>query len=655
MLQNDAQKILEHFTSVLQDRRSRAARVQQTLDKKAKQKAAEATGGLVAPAPPSEEELLQQENEERREKGDAHIKDFAAGELADDVNDAIDADAMDVEVQFQPTGAEAVRARMMALWDDVKLHITQMETNSQDFPSTAKDHVWAVYTREVKLTSLEELLFSYVMAQRAYKAVSHKVDEREFFDYYFAKVRVPVMRLRDDDNCTLLHYICLLDRNNIELLYSALDAFADRAREQLRQRTANNEKAPDLECNLVKSLFTETENAAGDSVLGLVERIGHKAIHKRCSDRLEWMYTLEDEQHKVSSEDSDKPAVQRVFNRQNRDYNPAFLEQLLTDRDPRGAAVYVRIKASEIDPDEISRMHKNNETDLFAVDLGSKRTNDLGTFRSKSAQSVGALSNHYAKQGMFNLNFAKRKLVIDDGTRSQGYRDERGYNTYMQMAAMPDINVAFMQNENEFWDHILRRMALQQYQKKGGKVTLREIELKICRDVLDMPGNDGRTALHLAAHSGNVEALNFVLRKLLSLFYAEEYRKVLDGPPNPKQLAKVRGPYLTEMRDNLAYLTSIDNDNFNPWMLAIAGNRKDVLMTIVGMVDRYPEYMEVISRLPVQPGRKAEPISLADFASRSYGDSATINEAGRYLRSVLRDASHRAQAKKDGGRIIRTR
>ena len=200
MLQNDAQKILEHFTSVLQDRRSRAARVQQTLDKKAKQKAAEATGGLVAPAPPSEEELLQQENEERREKGDAHIKDFAAGELADDVNDAIDADAMDVEVQFQPTGAEAVRARMMALWDDVKLHITQMETNSQDFPSTAKDHVWAVYTREVKLTSLEELLFSYVMAQRAYKAVSHKVDEREFFDYYFAKVRVPVMRLRDDDN-----------------------------------------------------------------------------------------------------------------------------------------------------------------------------------------------------------------------------------------------------------------------------------------------------------------------------------------------------------------------------------------------------------------------------------------------------------------------
>lgn len=660
-MHSDAQKILEHFTSVLQDRRARAARVQKALEKKAQARATLATGGIVTPAEiqeATEEEILQQENAERREKGEAHIRDFATQELDDDAQAPLAPDTMNVAIEFRPTKGEEVRARMMALWDDVKLHVTQMETNAQDFPATAKDHVWAVYTREIKLETLEELLFSYVMAQRAFRVVSHKVDEQEFFDYYFAKVRVPVMRLRDDDNCTLLHYICLLDRNNIELLYSALDAFAERAREQLRQRTAAGESSPDLECNMVRALFKEVQNAAGDSVLGMVERAGYKAIHKRCVDRLEWMYSLEGDEHTVSDEDADKPAVQRVFNRQDKDYNPAFLEQLLTDKDRRGAAVYVRIKATEIDPDEVIRLHKEKGEDLFAVDLRSKRTTDLGGFRNKNASSVGALSNHYAKQGMFNLNFAKRKLVIDDGVRSQGHRDERGYNTYMQMAAMADISVAFMQNENEFWDHILRRMALHHYQSKaakGGRATLRETELRICRDVLDMPGNDGRTALHLAAHSGNVEALNFVLRKLLSLFYAEEYRRVLDAPPDPKRLAAARQPYLTEMRDNLAYLTSVDNNNYNPWMLAVMANRKEVLMTMVGMVDRYPEYMEVIARLPVQPGRNAEPISLSDFAGRAYGDSATINEAGRYLRGVLRDAAHRAQAKKDGGRVIRTR
>jgi len=611
------------------------------------------------------EQEREQELESRRNAADQNLQALADKQLG--AEDPIDPHGSDFpdrilaeaeEPESDESRNNTIRKKMVERWQTIGEKVEKTKGRVPNFSTHARDFVWSIYIREIKPETVEDMIYAYMMASESYEHVKNKISEPEYYNYFFRKVNHLIVHLQDSHKNNLLHHILTANRANFAHVTFCLEAMAGAAKERAKLSGAQDQDMPDWteaterdDRDRVRNFFANDKNAMGDSIFEIIERITPPAVIQKCKDIIQSMYNFEDDVTQDGRPElGELPPIAAAKEAAGKPFSTDFLAELMGKEEQDAAAAYVRMSSEHIDPEDLDKAYENSSTDLFALDV-TTQPKEAQKAGNKVAGMAGTLANHYAKRGIFDLRYARKKLIKEDGRKSQGRRDERGYNNYMQMAATPDINHAYMANEHEFWDHILYQIAKLNYQNNKSGATFRDVEIRSNREILDMPGNDGRTAMHLASISGNTEAMSFILDKILDFNHAEQLRDATARNLNPKAIEPLQKRYLQEMRTNLSYLMSVDNDNFTPWMLALYYDKREILMLLSGKLEKHPEYLEVICMLPVQPKGEPKKTTLYEFASRSFNASQGINEAGRFLRSVLREAEQRARSRRESRRV----
>lgn len=606
-----------------------------------------------ADRPKSTKEQLSEENRERRKKGETHLKSFASERLAKHQDESIaqaveekegEDDSIDRDVK------EEMRLLIDKVWSKCDQDVNAGAPSEIELAKRSQDHIWAIYTRETKPDNLQQLLTAYLMAGIAFEANRHKVEEGEFFRYFFRKVAHLVVKYRDKYGNTLIHYVLKRDRQNAHRVLNALEAMAMAAK--ARMATEAGKQGVD-ERDAVKDYFTEQQNKARETIRAVFELGAQRSQIARFDKLMAEMYEEppRDPSHSATMADEDPEGLKTIQRGEDKAFTPEVLEQLIKDGKMEAAAIYARVKADELSPEEIDALAEKTGFDIFQVELTDTDPEKSRPMRNASAAIPGALVNHYAKNGVFNLDYARRRLVKVDGAKSQGRKDERGYNVYMRIAETRRISDAYLRNEHEFWEFMFDHLAKNAYKNAKQGASFRRIRLNIVRDILDMPGEDGRTALHVAAINNNVEVVKFYLRNVLDFTHADLFKRAQGRNMAGAKIQELRKFHLVEMRENLGYLMSADNTGYNAWMYAMMHDRKDVLLSLLGAIERHPEYLDVISSLTLYPADEI-PVPFPRFTERAFDESGSANETCRYMQGVLRDVEKRRKWKQEAGRGV---
>ncbi|MBL8669824.1 MAG: hypothetical protein JNK11_04160, partial [Alphaproteobacteria bacterium] len=433
----------------------------------------------VEEAPPPED-AFKKETQERQAAADAAITDFVKGQLGDpNAPPPPWRLPKPRDTQTQEDRAK-MREAMGEGWTEIERRAKQVAAGHKD---AAHDHVWAVYTRQSTPHSLDELILVYMLAGHAYATVQNKIEERGYFEYFFAKISHLLLQQRDKYDNTLLHYLLAFEGSKSARVVACMDAMARAAKRQAKQ-TGADEKTKGMtieeraksdtldDRKTVHQFFAEQKNVVGESVMDLMVRFGDRKTLKQAETILAHLFSPEEEAAASAAKGTGLDRVQAV---QEKPFNQADFEAIIGGDDTAAKALYIRMFADHIAPEQMEAALKSKQVDLMQLDLAeiTLAKDQARNITKKNAIAPGAVNNSYAKQGIFNVEFARKKLVRDDGKRSQGFRDERGYNTSLQMAALKSMPSAYIDNEHEFWDSIFTRIAKFQAQNDPEKREVR--------------------------------------------------------------------------------------------------------------------------------------------------------------------------------------
>ena len=527
---------------------------------------------------------------------------------------------------------------MFKRWDMIGERINLLRAKNQnDFSAILRESLWDIYTSPSKPTKIDSIVYIYRITLLAYESYKHNVSEDVYIFCFFENLIKSIFQCRDEHHNTLINYIIICNRSCI----SHVPLWIKGMSIAMRRHGSPQEEIYNTLCRTL----IEEKNPFNRNLLELVSLQGGRSATHSCLIALEAARHLPTDPLAPAPELRGKEKTEQFQSATALPFNLNLLEKFQNES-PLWAGLYVRAHIESITPEIISIAHERGQ-DLFATDLKAE-TSPQAEIRSFSGVN-GVLANAYAKSGMFSIPHAYCRLVRDKGRRSQGYRDKRGYNIYMQIAEQHRPNPAFLQNEHEFWDHILYQIAKYQHRQEKSKANLEDVLLRVRRRVLDMPGDDGRTALHLAARSGNIEVARYLLDRLLDFRHAENLRTAMRISDH-RTIVRVKKLYYREMRTNLSYLLAVDNDHYNSWMHAIECNQKEILISLVSHVEPYSGYLDIISLIPIQP-KGMNAMSLSDFVEDHILNSHTPSssegdDAGLYICSVLRAARQRSLARR---------
>lgn len=571
-----------------------------------------------ADAGPSKEQDADAAIQRRAERADGHIDSFVNGALTDREPGprARKADATDEK----PETATAAKRR---LWEEQAVRVAKLEEDNPQFGEQARAHVWSIYVRNTKIETIADAIYGYILASRYYERVKNRMTADEFWPVFFEKIAYALTDVKDANFGTLADYIVIQDRETVGTLVFAVESLAAWAGAQnvSEDQRGDPEKDPRA---FIRAFFTAPRPASDKSLLDMMRLALPAEAVERCLHALDVM--------DGKTEPKGRPA-----------FNAEEMYGLFKAGRKAEAIEYLRKNAREVGPADMQAAFEEKGVDLFRLDIlgAGKDESDQG----RGALLQGALVNQYAKAGLLNLDYARHKLLREKGRTSQGRVDERGWNNYMQIAARPDFNPAFLENEHEFWDHMFRQMAQFRYRRPGNTKSMRELELEIARDLLDRPAKNGMSAFHIAARYGNAPVVKYLLSRLISFYYANGLRQAQQRNLDADKLAELKKRQVAEMRENLNYLTGADRNGLNVFMHAIVANKPDIIQMLVGHFQDHPEYLEILSQVQVPlDGKK---VTLDDFASRDFGHGRNT-EAARLLRRVLKDAGDRIRARQQG-------
>lgn len=559
----------------------------------------------------------------RLEKADRQIDSFV-NEALNVPQDGPDAHAQDnADLDAEDGDVPTQRRRR---WEQQMIRVVKMAEDNAQFGEQARQYVWSIYIRQKKIQTIDDAIFAFIMASRYYDLVKNKIAEQEFWPVFFEKIGYAVTNIKDEFHGALLDHMILQGREVMLRIVYGVETLAEWAHAQSAGAADEADSARDPR-SFVRALFTEPRPTSEKSLFDQM-RVGlPREVMDRCARAL--------------AEMDGEVAPQK-----KKDFNPEAMFALIRVGKKGEAVDYLRRNARSVEPGDIETAFEEKGVDLFRLDI-------LGTAKEerkngKSALLHGALVNHYSKTGMFNLEYAKHKLLREKGRVSQGRVDERGWNNYMQLAARPDFNPAFIENEHEFWDHMFKQMAHFRYKRPGNTRALRELELEVARDLLDRPAKNGMPALHIAARAGNAVVVKYVLTRLISFYFGNALKQAQQRGLDADKLAELRKRQGVEMRENFNYLTGVDQSGMNVFMHAIVANQADVAQLLVGHFQEHPEYLEILSQVKVPLDDKT--VTLVDFASRDYGFGRNT-EGSRLLQRVLKDAGDRLRARQQGARV----
>ncbi|MBL8672701.1 MAG: hypothetical protein JNK11_18730 [Alphaproteobacteria bacterium] len=574
---------------------------------------------------------------------------------------------------------DGMRSRMAGLWAAQAELVARAGTT----PDKALDEVWAYYARKLRPATIGDLIRTVLVAEIAQSCPRNRREPDDFFGFYFSKMAPYIVEREDEDGNTLLHYLVLQRSDAIGRVLTAMHALIARRRgldqaapppgdadaeaeDEGPQRTRRREVVTEQGAALnlahrqsVYALFVERRNAAQECVMDLVARHADPATLAEAEATLAGMFAPGEEP--VPGGSPHGTGLDRLQAIQSRPFDAADLDALLQGGDLRAQALYVRMFADSIEPAHVRDAVQAHRVDLFAIDLAPLALDPEQERWFSASKRVafipGALNNAYAKRGLVDPAFAQCKLVRERGRHSQGFCDARGYNVYMRMAESTELPDAYLANEHVFWDHVFTRIAKYMAARDEAGRSWRHFFIQTARDILDMPGNDGRTALHLAAIHGREIMIRYILERELDFSSAEALKLAMDERDHAAIEGR-RNDYFEEMRINLAYLSVTDSADHSPWTYAILHGRRDVLVALVGTLERYPEYLEMLAQMAVRarlPGEpqptdlepgdvalaQAETTTLLDFAERAPATTAAQHEAQSYLRKILLEARQR--------------
>ena len=542
-------------------------------------------------------------------KADAHIDGFVDGALTDREGGPSGALAQSDEDKKR----EAMLARR-SRWDAQLARVAQMAHDNPQFGEQARQHVWSIYIRQKRIVTIDDAIFGFILAERYYDLVRNKIEAGEFWEIFYQKIAYALTDVTDEYGSNLIDYVSGQDAGAVGSLVICCEVLAD---------WATDHKDGDKARGFVRRLFTEARDNSGRAILDSIRLTVSSDAEKRCVEALDAM------DGKIERADALK-------------FKADDLYALMKEGKKEEAVRYLRTNARDVRPSDVQTAFEDKGLDLFRVDIVGAGKGDTG----KEELLQGALANQYAKAGVFNLEYAKHKMLREKGRVSQGRTDERGWNNYMQLAAQADFNPAFMENEHEFWDHMFKQMAHFRYKRPGNTKSVRELELEVARDLLDRPAKNGMTAFHIAAKHGNAVVIKYLLNKLFSFHAANAFKQAQSRGVEHAKLVDLKKRQVPEMRENLAYLTAGDKSGANVFMHALVANRSEIVQLLVGRFQEHPQYLEILSQLKVPlDGKK---VTLDDFASRDFGHGRNT-ESQRLLRRVLQDAADRLQMRQQGG------
>lgn len=568
----------------------------------------------------------EKELEARRFKCDARIADFFS--------------ANEQLRRKQEEASQAASGRDPVLRDNIVHHVNELwkatvqrfreeQETTPDFARILRERAWAIQAGRNMPDSIVDLLDAWLIASWFHDSGDSRQDDAAFFTGFFAQMRYPVLSILDKYNNSFFHYLFYREEEeDYSRILFGLKALADwtSSASGLRRSATTDSLAAGENPATFRNLLNGEGNLAGENVMFLARETLSAAGNKALGEQLQAIC------------DGQTKAVQKARPASERSLNRERLHSLLADKDYPAAIQLLRDQAELVTPEDIDQLFNEFRADAFAMDIiGADAP------RQTPAHNHGALVAHFARKGIEDPAYANRRLLRKVNNQTIGRRNKNGYTSYMQIAASTSINPAFLKAEHDFMDHIFYQIARLNFARPNNNRSFQDIQFLTCRDVLDSPGQDGRTALHLAAIGGNLAVVDYILKKSMDLTAAEQYTIARNRGASDEKLQQLRNIHARTLRGNLTFLARADNDGCNAWMHAIMQNRVAILESMTGFFSAYPDYMEVISQMPCHKDEKTW--SLFDFAGQHFG-TGFVNDAGNYLRKVLREFNERAVARR---------
>jgi len=565
----------------------------------------------------------------RRQKCDARIADYIASqEELQKKNKAQEEE--ENRKKTDPMLLEHITGHVAKLWQEALQNSQSERVLDPDFPRTLREKMWRLLAGEDQQETIEGLLEIYILAGLHYDSGETRSSEREFFGQFFQKQKVPILTVKDQFNNSFFHYLCYMQPDRKKHAIYGLDAMARWAHSagSMRRSQYRGSDAHAGDPTRVRQLICEDSNIAGEVLLDHLQALLEEETF---AEEAQTLYRLFEDDKAQGYAHGAKSGAKTRFNRER-------LHKLLGDRDFSAAIQLLRDQAEGVTPEDIDELFKEFKADAFAMDIVG-----ADNMRLTIIKNHGALVAHFARQGLYDLDYAKRRLLRSADNQHIGRRNKNGYNSYMQIAASTSLNPAFVRDEHEFMDHILYQIARLNFSRPNNNRTFQEIQFLTCREVLDSPGQDGRTALHLAAISGNIAVVDYILKKTMDLTVAERFTVARNRGAEGEDLLQLQNRHAKILRVNLGFLVRTDLEGCNAWMHAILQNKLPILENMIGFFSSYPDYMEVISQIPCHYQKSR--MTLFDFAGQDFG-TGFVNDSGNYLRKVLREFAERALARK---------
>ncbi|MEM6490732.1 MAG: hypothetical protein AAF684_02335, partial [Pseudomonadota bacterium] len=312
--------------------------------------------------------------QERIAKADAHIDGFVEGALTDSETGPTG----DLAQTDEDKKREAMLARR-ARWTEQANRAAKMAHENQNFGEQARQHVWSIYIRQVRIETIDDAIFAFILAEKYFDIVKNKIEAAEFWEIFFQKIGYALTDTNDEFGSNLIDYVSMQDGDAVRTLVFCCEVLA---------AWANDHKDGDKARDFVRRLFTTPRDHNKRSIVDTIRLSVSSDAAARCNEALDAM------DGRIEKADAPK-------------FNADQLYALMKDGKKDEAVSYLRNSARDIRPEDVHEAFHEKGLDFFRVDILGTGKNDPG----KQELMQGALSNHYAKSGVFNLEYAKQKLL----------------------------------------------------------------------------------------------------------------------------------------------------------------------------------------------------------------------------------------------------
>lgn len=563
----------------------------------------------------------------RQQRGESHVTGFAQAIKPTSPDEPPSPEAIEsaASEHFEPSPEDQAKKKKVmirSLWDAVADRGIVQKARATARGTLSQDYMWALYGQQKPVDEIEDVIEAFIIGDILCQQLKGVVTEEAFFEYFFEKGASHVAELRDVDGNTFAHLLLYLDVVPLPRLMDMVIAIG----RALLRPDHEGAVSPDS-ARAVRAFLHDARNALGQSIAELVAEKGKTGSVRRALAFIAYVDAL-------AAGETPSSGFEMVGG-----FDREAMITLLKAGD-RDAATQMLVKDYErISPADVAAVLEATGEDLLALDLSEEIAGHTA--------SLGLLNNAFAKFGLFSLDHAMRKLVKEQGRTMMGRRDARGYTGYMQLAAASRVNPAFVANENAFWGHVLRQVAIYRHRSRPD-MTADDVVLRVARDVLDMPGDDGKTVLHLAAETGNLPVFDFVCDSVLDFRSTEELKRRINLGVSHADKLELQRIEAREIKSNLRYLLALDGESYTPLMRALEKGRTQIVQAMLARFERSPRYLEILCKLKVRPGGGLVEITLDRFAS-DVVDEGADPEAARLFRNQLRETRRRLEAASGGG------